>query len=345
MLKPIEWKENALYLLDQRQLPATETYVKITTTSGVIDAIVNMVVRGAPCIGFTGIFGVALSLQESMQEKTINRQLFEQKIQQLKNARPTAVNLAYEINRSLKLIDFNNFNASFENVIHFANNEIALSEERHLNMSMHCHTFLTKLYGEKKLVFQTHCNTGRLACASHGTALGVIEYYHKLNKLKHVWVDETRPYLQGARLTAFELSYLQASYSIVTDSAAAYIMHNHQVDAVVVGADRIAANGDTANKIGTYNLAVIAKNFNVPFIVLAPKSSFDTNLQNGSSIEIEMRSSLELNQFNDKQITPPNANVLNPSFDITPAHLISAIVHETGYLTNADFLKIKEIIK
>jgi methylthioribose-1-phosphate isomerase len=345
MLKPIEWKENSLYLLDQRQLPSREIYIQVNTLAGTIDAILQMVVRGAPCIGFTGIFGVAFSILESKQGQAINAEHFNAQIEQLKNARPTAVNLAYEIKRSLVLIDYADFKSSFDKVISFVQNEIEQSEQRHLNMSKHCHSFLTKLYGDKKLVFQTHCNTGRLACASHGTALGVIEYYQTIGQLKHVWVDETRPYLQGSRLTAFELSYLQASYTIIADSAAAYIMHNNQVDAIVVGADRIAANGDTANKIGTFNLAVVAKSFNVPFIVLAPKSSFDTKLANGSLIEIEMRSIRELTHFHEKQITPGDANVLNPSFDITPAHLITAIVYEDGYITNEEFFKIKEKIK
>ena len=191
---------------------------------------------------------------------------------------------------------------------------------------------LIKKVGDRKWRLMTHCNTGFLACGSLGTALGVISYANQMNYVEHVIVDETRPYMQGTRLTAFELNKENIPYNIVVEGAASFLLSNNKVDAIFVGADRIAANGDTANKIGTSTLAIVAKYYNVPFYVVAPISSFDVNISDGSHIEIEMRPMAEVTEFKNIEISPKGARAINPSFDVTEYNLITGIICEKGFI-------------
>jgi len=195
---------------------------------------------------------------------------------------------------------------------------------------------LVKTVGDRKWKLMTHCNTGFLACGSLGTALGVISYAHKKGNVEHVIADETRPYMQGTRLTAFELSKEKIPYSIAVEGAASYLLSHKKVDAIFVGADRIARNGDTANKVGTSTLAIVAKHYNIPFYVVAPVSSFDTSIPNGTHIEIEMRSIAEITELKGIKLAPDQAHAINPSFDVTDHKLITGIICEKGFINPAN---------
>jgi len=331
---PIIWKENRLRLLDQRELPLKEIYLEVSSLDECILAIRYMVVRGAPCIGFTGIFGMALWMQDNISFSLSD---LRSAADLLIGARPTAVNLKFEVesvfNKAKDLfLAGENQQSITEKTIYFGLNQLENSFVKNLNMAKIGVLKLSELYGDEKFNIMTHCNTGFLACGSLGTALGVISHAHSLGKIRHVFADETRPYLQGSRLTAFELSKEKIPHSIVVEGAASYIMSTNKIHAVFVGADRIAANGDTANKIGTATLAIVASYYKVPFYVVAPVSSFDLNTNTGEEIEIEMRSPLEIKQVNGIQISPIESPAINPSFDITPFQLITGIICENGYI-------------
>lgn len=328
---PISFIDDKLYLLDQRKLPNEEIYIANKTLQDGHDSIKEMVVRGAPCIGFTAIYTMALWIKN---HPDFTLQEFTQAAEYLKTARPTAVNLAFELDRTIELVRDNAKNELdfFELVLDFANEQVALSEKRNRTMALAAEQELRYLFGDKKLKLMTHCNTGFLACGSIGTALGVIQHMAEKDKIEKAWVDETRPYLQGTRLTAYELSKLGVPYDVVVEGAASYLMSNEMVDAIFVGADRIVSNGDTANKIGTSNLAIIAKNYEVPFYVVAPASSFDLKTLSGEGIEIELRPKNEILAYKGSQIAPANASALNPSFDITKANFITGIICEYGII-------------
>ncbi|MBF0299805.1 MAG: S-methyl-5-thioribose-1-phosphate isomerase [Oligoflexia bacterium] len=339
-IPPLEWKDGQLLLLDQRLLPHQEIILKIDTLENCYAAIKDMVIRGAPCIGFTAIFGMALwvSSQFKKQVAEINIDDFFKAADYLNGARPTAVNLKFEIERTKKIAQEmknkgQNIRDLYDELVILGQSEIDITYERNFQMAQFAHQELINIYGKnnklnKPLRLMTHCNTGHLACGTLGTALGVISYLNHIGLVDKVWVDETRPYMQGARLTSYELHKQKIPHDVVVEGAASYLMQKGLVDAIFVGADRIVKNGDTANKVGTSTLAIIAKNYKVPFFVVAPLSSFDKNLHSGEEIEIELRDQEEILSFRGSRVAPFGATSLNPSFDVTRAEFISGIICE-----------------
>lgn len=340
---PIRFSNGILKLLDQRKLPHEEIFIDNLTLQDGFDSIKEMVVRGAPCIGFTAIFTMALWVK---QHPKFSISEYIEAADFLKSSRPTAVNLAFEIDRTIELVR-NNFNTNveiYDLLVNFGNTQLELSEYNNRAMAVFAEKELNNLFIDKKLNLMTHCNTGFLACGSIGTALGVIQHMSEQKKLNKVWVDETRPYLQGSRLTSYELTKLKIDHDIVVEGAASYLMSNNLVDAIFVGADRIAANGDTANKVGTSNLAIIAHNYGVPFYVVAPKSSFDISIQSGKEIEIELRPQEEILNYKEHRIAPNNATSYNPSFDITESKFISGIICESAMIKHPYKENIMKVI-
>jgi methylthioribose-1-phosphate isomerase len=300
-VEPIRWHGDRLELLDQRLLPGKTVYITCRTAAEVAQAIRDMVVRGAPAIGCAAAFGVALDGGT------------EEAFTVLAKSRPTAVNLFWALERMRKA----------KNLEEEA--QAIFAEDLAANRAMG--KLGAELIPERARVM-THCNTGALATAGYGTALGVIR--SAKGKNISVIANETRPYLQGARLTAYELVQEDIPCTLITDSMAGHLMSRGEVDVVVVGADRIAANGDVANKIGTYALAVLAKRHGIPFYVVAPLSTFDPTIPDGSRIPIEERPAVEVTGYGDKRWAPEGVSVRNPAFDVTPAELITAIICEKG---------------
>lgn len=343
-LEPIIWSDEGFFLLDQRILPNQEVLVKITNIEDCYAGIKDMVVRGAPCIGFTAILGLGQWLNQNPDKSFAD---FEKICDYLKQARPTAVNLAYEVDRCLLMVREKVQSGKLGDIgaaiIRFGQQEIVAAGEKNLQMAKFAADDLAEKYGDKKLKLQTHCNTGILACGTLGTALGVISHLNSIGRVESVWVDETRPYLQGSRLSSYELLKENIDHKIVVEGAASHLMSKGLVDAIFVGADRIALNGDTANKVGTSNLAVLAHHYNVPFYVVAPLSSFDSSAPSGEHIEIELRDEDEILKYKDHYIAHKDASAYNPSFDITDGKLITGIICEKklmkGYYQN----QIKEL--
>ncbi|MCO4753212.1 MAG: S-methyl-5-thioribose-1-phosphate isomerase [Bacteriovoracaceae bacterium] len=326
---PIQFKNDKLILLDQRKLPGSEVYFECSDVDQTKECIEKMVVRGAPCIGFTAIFGLALGVKEITNN--YNFEKLKSFGQNLIEARPTAVNLRYEVEQALDAVaDIDSASDVYETLVARAQGQMELSERNNRLMAEYAIKDLDRTLGKKSYNILTHCNTGFLACGSIGTALGVIQVLGEQSRMNMAYVDETRPYLQGARLTAFELEKLGIEYRIVVEGAASYLMREGLIDAIFVGADRIVQNGDTANKVGTSNLAIIAKEYNVPFYVAAPLSTFDFEMNCGKEIEIELRPEHEILGDSAAKHTPANAKALNPSFDITDNKFITKIVCEKG---------------
>lgn len=331
MIKTVEWRAGAVRLLDQRKLPFTEEYPEFTTYEQVASAIKRMVVRGAPAIGVAAAMGAALAAKDIETNDTgeFLRQ-FEEALAVLAATRPTAVNLFWAIERMRA-------RAKSLNGRPVAEIRNALEEEAHkvyqedlaINKTMGENGAALLAAGDSIL---THCNAGALATAGgFGTALGVIKAAHLAGKKITVFADETRPWLQGARLTAWELMKEGIPVTLITDNMAGHCMKRGMISKIIVGADRIAANGDTANKIGTYTVAVMAKRHNLPFYVAAPMSTIDYSLPDGSHIPIEERASEEVTHImGGQQIAPDGVKVFNPAFDVTPAELISGIITERG---------------
>ena len=329
---PIIWQAGQLRLLDQRLLPQREEYVVCRTVEETFSAIREMVVRGAPCIGFTAIYGLALWAQA---QPRFSPGAFAQACAYLREARPTAVNLMFEIDRLAKAVR-ERFaeGASAAEVAAFVvadgHRQMELSEEKNTRMAETALTELAALYGTVPLTLMTHCNTGFLACGTLGTALGVISHAHRKGRIEMVYADETRPYMQGTRLTAFELAKENVPHQIVVEGAASYLLSTRKVHAIFVGADRIAANGDTANKVGTSTLAIVARHYGVPFYVVAPLSSFDYSISSGRDIEIELRNEDEVLAYQGMRVAPASSRALNPSFDVTSREHITGIISEKG---------------
>lgn len=328
-LRPIRWKKGVLYLLEQRLLPFQEVWVRCDTVEKVARAIEDMTVRGAPAIGITAAYGVALAALRSKAESAIGfKKETEKAIARLRKTRPTAVNLFWALDRMHRQLEKMNGADLFDQA-HWLENE---ATEIHKEDEVLCG--LLGKYGARLLVgcrnVLTHCNTGALATGGDGTALSAITTAARRNPKLHVWVDETRPYLQGARLTAYEVAHARIPFHLITDNMSASLMNQGKVDAVIVGADRIVANGDTANKIGTYALAVMAKAHGIPFYVSAPTTTLDLTKKTGKEIVIEQRSPREVTHPQGYSITKEDYPVYNPAFDVTPGHLITAIVLETG---------------
>lgn len=323
---------------------------------GVIDAISKMVVRGAPAIAIAGMYGIVLFFR-NLSQKPSYKILFEN-IQKLKLSRPTAVNLSIALESYLEEIKNKYESYTLEEILKFSENYANTLYEQESKNNQKIAEYGSELFETfpKNLSILTHCNTGSLATAGIGTALGVIKNLKNLGYNVMVYVDETRPFHQGSRLTAWELQEEGIDYYIITDTASAWAIRTKNIRAVIVGADRIASNGDTANKIGTYFLSIIALNHKIPFYVAAPSSTFDFKIPNGDSIEIEMRAREEITQLsilkNDSGeplvqeglLTPPGAKVLNPAFDVTPAQYISAIITEKGVVQPVNEENVKKII-
>ncbi len=329
LIRPLEYTGYSLKILDQRLLPGQELYLEFTKADEVIKAIKDMVIRGAPAIGLAGAWACCLAAKDN-NLKNDESQLIE-KFEEIKQARPTAVNLSKAIERMKISLQEKGISGLEEEALAIFNEDEAMCQ-------MMAVYGLTLLPNKSEYKFITHCNTGSLATAGIGTALGLIKFLAGQRKKVKVFATETRPYLQGSRLTAWELNKCEIPVTLMPDSAVAYLMSKENIDAVFVGADRIVANGDTANKIGTYTLALLAREFKIPFYVVAPSTSIDLSLSSGAEIEIEQRHSSELTEFNGLKIAPPNISVLNPAFDITPGNLISAFITEKG-IFNIEKLK------
>ncbi|MFH1837642.1 MAG: S-methyl-5-thioribose-1-phosphate isomerase [Candidatus Omnitrophota bacterium] len=335
----MRWKNNKLELIDQRKLPDAVKYVKCATDKDVYCAIKNMTVRGAPAIGVTGAYGAYLGIRNvKTKDKEVFREKLDKVITFLDSARPTARNLFWALDR-MKNVSENNIKKLTVSQI-----KEKLLKEAH-NILKEDITLCKKIGENGRKLFQkkvsilTHCNAGALATAGYGTALGVI--FSSRKKIKMVYADETRPRLQGARLTVWELTKNNIPTTLICDNMAASLMAKGEINAIVVGADRIAANGDTANKIGTYSLAVLAKYHKVPFYVAAPFSTFDLTLKNGKGILIEERDAAEVKKIGNSFITVKSVKVKNPAFDVTPAELITAIITERGVIEKPTRSKIK----
>lgn len=344
--RPIIWRDHKLFLLDQRLLPQEETFIEITTLSETARAITDMIVRGAPCIGFTAIFGIALWVKD---QDYLDQSLCRKACDVMIAARPTAVNLSFEVNRCFNIMKEHlseNLSISdlYKKLVDFGELQIHQSHEKNTTMAKIGFQELSKTIGSRKWRLMTHCNTGFLACGSLGTALGVISYAHKQGMVEHVIADETRPYMQGTRLTAFELAKENIPYSIAVEGAASFLLSSKKVDAIFVGADRIARNGDTANKVGTSTLAIVAKHYNIPFYVVAPVSSFDTSISDGSLIEIEMRPITEITELKGVRLAPNHAQAINPSFDVTDHKLITGIICEKGFINPAHKEELYKVV-
>ena len=343
MIKTIFWRENTVVMIDQRSLPHEERYLTCRTYQDVIDSINNMSIRGAPAIGIAAAMGIALGIINS-PEACMKEELYRI-CNAFSKTRPTAVNLFWAIDRMKTR--FERETSSFSPVETGAVQKALIDEARHIleedihaNRQMGAHGMELIRDGDTIL---THCNAGALATGGYGTALGVIRAAHEAGKNVHVLVDETRPLLQGARLTAWEMKHEGIPATLITDNMAGFFMNRGMVNFVIVGADRIAANGDTANKIGTYSLAVLAKANRIPFYVAAPLSTIDRHIKTGSAIPIEERQSQEVLAFHGTIIAPEGCNARNPAFDVTPNRYITAIITEKG-IVRAPFGKgIKEL--
>ena len=326
-VSPLRWTGDALFLLDQRLLPQEERWLECRDAVAVATAIRDMIVRGAPAIGVAAAFGIALAARRGDDLGSAAAML--------KDSRPTAVNLAWAVDRMMR--------ASGRGP-----QELAAEAERILSEDIESNRKIGRFGAEllgADVTLLTHCNAGALATGGYGTALGVVRAAVEMGKKVAVFADETRPYLQGARLTAWELHQEGIDVTLITDNMSGHFFQAGRFDAVVVGADRIAANGDTANKIGTYTLAVLAAAHNVPFYVAAPMSTIDLATASGAAIPIEERSGDEVVEAFGRRIAPEGISVRHPAFDVTPAQLISAIVTDRGVLRPPYTLSIARAVR
>jgi methylthioribose-1-phosphate isomerase len=329
MIQTLEWTEHGVRFIDQTKLPTEEVYVDCQTYQQVADVIRNMVVRGAPAIGVSAAMGIALGAKGSTAESVADLQRdFDQICDVIGKTRPTAVNLFWAIKRMQQTFEAQRFRpvagikeALIEEAQRMHAEDIAINQA----MGRHGAALMPASGG-----VLTHCNAGALATAGYGTALGVIRAAVEAGKKIQVYADETRPFLQGARLTAWELVKDGIPTTVISDNMSGAMMRQGKIGAVIVGADRIAANGDVANKIGTYTVAVLAKEHGIPFYVAAPISTVDLATPDGSKIPIEQRSAAEVTHFAGKLVTPEGVGVENPAFDVTPAKYVTAIVTERG---------------
>lgn len=332
-IKTIYWSDKCSKMIDQTIIPDEFKYVDIKTGQQMYDAIQTMIVRGAPAIGIAGAHGVALYALEGLDAGLNSKEEFVEwltdKAQYLKTCRPTAVNLAWAIDRQLEIIAKSKSDPKgiadelIENGIKLENEDIEINKKMG--------SFGAEVV-PKGATILTHCNAGALATVGWGTALGVVRSAFEKDNTIQVFADETRPRQQGARLTTFELVMDKIPVTLITDGMCSYFMKKGMIDLVVVGADRIAANGDTANKIGTYTVAIAAKYHNIPFYIAAPLSTIDTSIKTGDEIPIEERSHDEVTHINGKPVCAQGVNIINPGFDVTPNELITGIITEVGIL-------------
>lgn len=342
--KTIEWVKigelnGVSRMIDQLILPYEYKYVDIKTSDEIYDAIKTMIVRGAPAIGIAGAHGVALAAIESLKSENFLADV-EKKADYINSSRPTAVNLHWAIQKQLDVIRKNPDKTNEELTKMLIENAIKLENED---------IEINKKIGEygsaivpKGATILTHCNAGALATVGWGTALGVVRSAFEKDKTIKVFADETRPRQQGARLTTYELTRDGIDTTLLADTMSAYFMGKKMIDVVVVGADRIALNGDAANKIGTYQVAIAAKYHNIPFYIAAPKSTIDPNIKSGDEIVIELRNKEEVTMINGKSICAPEVNVINVGFDVTPNELITGIITEYGIFKPSEISKLFE---
>jgi len=335
MIQTLEWTSTGVRFIDQTKLPTEEVYVNCTTHQQVADVIRNMVVRGAPAIGVAAAMGIALGVKNSKAENTADlKNDFDQICETIRQTRPTAVNLFWAIRRMQDKFElvWGGHSCPPLSIPQVKQSLIEEAQRMHAEdiaanqaMGRHGATLMPSSGG-----VLTHCNAGALATAGYGTALGVIRAAVEQGKKIHVYADETRPFLQGSRLTAWELMKDGIPTTVISDNMAGAMMKQGKIGAIVVGADRIAANGDVANKIGTYTVAVLAKEHGIPFYVAAPISTVDLETPDGSKIPIEQRNAKEVTHIAGKQMVPDGVEIENPAFDVTPAKYVAAIITERG---------------
>ena len=333
--RTIEWRDDAVVMIDQTRLPGEEVYNTYTDFKSVAEAIRGMIIRGAPAIGVAAAMGVALGARDIIADthESFFRQL-ENVCDVMARTRPTAVNLFWAIERMKRVADAAREKTP-DQIRELLKAEAIRIEEEDLTICRNIGKWGATLINDGSTIL-THCNAGGLATAGYGTALGVIRAAHEAGKKIQVFADETRPWLQGARLTAWELLKEGIPTTLISDNMAGFFMNRGEITCCVVGADRIAANGDTANKIGTYSVAVLAKENNIPFYVAAPVSTLDLTLSDGGKIPIEERPASEVTHIKGVAIAPEGVRVRNPAFDVTPARYISAIITENG-IVSGDF--------
>ncbi len=326
MVPTVKWEEGAVVMIDQRRLPDEQVFLRCRDHREVAEAIRGMAIRGAPVIGVAAAFGLALGVRASPAEGEAQRAEFEGMCVDLAATRPTAVNLFWAIERMRRRFGASAGGRSLRDDL--LREALAIQEED-MEACRRMGDLGADLLPQRARVL-THCNAGALATAGYGTALGVIRSAARQGKIQQVFADETRPYLQGARLTAWELMQDGIPTTLIADSMAGFMMARGEVNAVVVGADRIARNGDVANKIGTYTVAVLAREHGIPFYVVAPVSTIDLDTPNGSAIPIEERAAEEITHHGGRRLAPEGVSVRNPAFDVTPARYLTAIVCERG---------------
>ncbi len=332
-IKTIEWSDDCSKMINQTLLPYEFKITEVRTAEQMYSAIKNMIVRGAPAIGIAGAHGVALAaceLSKSIDNKEVFLNELQKKSEYINSSRPTAVNLTWAVKKQMETAK--SITGSISDIVTALKNNAKKLENEDIEINKKIGEYGSTLI-PKGAGILTHCNAGALATVGYGTALGVIRSAFAKDSSIKVFADETRPRLQGARLTAWELLQDNIPVTLITDGMCSYFMKQGLINCVVVGADRIAANGDTANKIGTYTVAVAAKYHNIPFYVAAPTSTIDISIDSGDKIPIEERSGEEITHVNNNWICPKNVNIINPAFDVTPHELISGIITEKGILT------------
>lgn len=341
MLQPIKWQEQQLHLLDQRLLPLKQVWVRYSEAEAVAEAIRDMVVRGAPAIGISAAYAVVLAARQAWESAGSRwQQAMDAPLKKLAASRPTAVNLRWAIEQMRAIYMALPAEQSPEAELLKAATNI---HQQDIIANQTMARLGAELLAPDSVVL-THCNAGALATGGVGTALGVIRQAGIQGKIKHVYVDETRPWLQGARLTIWELMQEQIPCTLQADAAAAALMSSGEIDWVIVGADRITANGDVANKIGTYALAVLAKYHQVNLMVVAPMSTIDWQTESGQQIVIEQRPSTEVTHIGTTPLTADGVQVNNPAFDVTPAALITAIITEAGIVLSPSAATMKTLL-
>jgi methylthioribose-1-phosphate isomerase len=342
-MKPLEWIDGTIRFLDQTKLPLEEVYIQTDDVAVIADAIRRLAIRGAPLIGIAAAYGVALSSLHVQRKNIVDvPSILQSTIDTLASTRPTGVNLFWALKRQQNIVrrwQTNDITELQQRLIE----EALLIHREDFVMCERISSFGVELLPSSCSIL-THCNAGALATGGRGTAVGIVSKAWEVGKLKCVYLDETRPLLQGARLTAWEMKQANIPAILITDSTAATVMKQGKIDVVIVGADRIARNGDVANKVGTYNLAVLAKHHGIPFYVAAPHSTIDVQIQSGKDIPIEERHGKEVTEINGKRMTPDGITVYSPAFDVTPNELIHAIVTDEGTLV-PPFTDLRENLK
>ena len=340
-VQAIRWDGESLHLLDQRRLPDEEVYLRVATVREAVEAIRSMVVRGAPAIGVTAAYAVVLAARAQFAENPATwREAIQGDLEDLAEARPTAINLRWAIESMRELIQA----PGETDPVPALSERARRMQEDDVSGNLRIGSFGAELIQAGSTVL-THCNAGALATSGYGTALGVVRAGYAAGRITRVFADETRPWLQGSRLTAWELNKDRIPVTIILDAAAAALMRGGQFSWVIVGADRIALNGDVANKIGTYSLAVNARQHGVPFMVAAPISTIDPNTPTGADIPIENRDPAEVLSFSGRTVAPPGVDALNPVFDVTPAELVDVLVTDCGVVERPCEERIRALLE